>query len=322
MELQSFQKKDGTVIDRFLERRRGMREGGPRLKLSWSNWGFGTEPLEDTAARLERHGIRHIELHGNRYGPDLGYEGSETRRILDDHGIQAAGVCGIVTPDCELSSTRPHVTQRCIDYLRRQIEMCAELGGSYLLLHPGAVGRTRAYDENEAQRAADALRVVAPDFEKAGVRCCVEPVRAAEVSFCHTFGEVRAFIEAVGHRGVRHIAGDLYHMLVGERHIGETILEYGDDMINLHMADTNREALGEGFLDLDLVIMALYAIGYDEGERFCTPEPLGPGGDPYPAMFGRPDADALESLVGKTASCFRAREAQVLAASDAELRRC
>ncbi len=25
---------------------------------------------------------------------------------------------------------------------------------------------------------------------------------------------------------------------------------------------------------------------YTKGERFATPEPLGPGGDPYPAMFG------------------------------------
>lgn len=321
MELQNFQRNDAEVIDRFIEWRRGRGEDAPRLKLSWSNWGFGTEPLGESAERLARNGIRHIELHGNRYGPDLGYEKKATLGILGDHGIEVAGVCGIVTPECELSSTRPHVTQRCIDYLRRQIEMCAELGGTYLLLHPGAVGRTQSYDENEAQRAADALRVVAPDFESAGVRCAVEPVRAAEVSFCHTFREVTEFIDAVSHPGVQNIAGDLYHMLVGERHIGKTILDSGDRMINLHMADTNREALGDGFIDLDLVIMALYVVGYHEGQRFCTPEPLGPGGDPYPAMFGRPEPEALDALVGKTASCFRAREQQVLMASEDELRR-
>jgi D-psicose/D-tagatose/L-ribulose 3-epimerase len=43
-----------------------------------------------------------------------------------------------------------------------------------------------------------------------------------------------------------------------------------------------------------------------------TPEPLGPGGDPYPAMYGRPDPDRLEDLVQKTARYFRAREDAVL----------
>ena len=41
-----------------------------RLALSWSNWGFGMEPLADSAARLAKHDIRFIELHGNRYGAD------------------------------------------------------------------------------------------------------------------------------------------------------------------------------------------------------------------------------------------------------------
>jgi D-psicose/D-tagatose/L-ribulose 3-epimerase len=45
------------------------------LKLSWSNWGFGIEPLATSAARLQQAGIEWIELHGNRYGDDLGYQG-------------------------------------------------------------------------------------------------------------------------------------------------------------------------------------------------------------------------------------------------------
>ncbi len=40
-----------------------------RLKLSWSNWGFGRESLADSAARLERNNVPYIELHGNHYGP-------------------------------------------------------------------------------------------------------------------------------------------------------------------------------------------------------------------------------------------------------------
>jgi len=78
------------------------------------------------------------------------------------------------------------------------------------------------------------------------------------------------------------------------------------------MADSNRCALGAGSLDLDTIIMALYLIGYNEGNKFVTPEPLGPGGDPYPAMYGKPDPKLLDDLVNSTASYFRQREEAVL----------
>jgi sugar phosphate isomerase/epimerase len=78
------------------------------------------------------------------------------------------------------------------------------------------------------------------------------------------------------------------------------------------MADSNRCALGDGSLDLDTIIRALYLLGYNRPGCFVTPEPLGPGGDPYPAMNGRPDPARLEELVQRTSRYFRAREDAVL----------
>jgi hypothetical protein len=40
---------------------------------------------------------------------------------------------------------------------------------------------------------------------------------------------------------------------------------------------------------------------------------LGPGGDPYPAMYGKPDPARLDNLVNQTASYFRQREEELLA---------
>jgi sugar phosphate isomerase/epimerase len=283
----------------------------PRLNLSWSNWGFGMERLADSAARLQRAGIAWIELHGNHYGPDLGYEPRETLKVLGDHGIKVAGVCGMFSPDNDLSSNRPVKRQAAIDYLKREIPFTAAVGGGYLLVVPGAVGRPEKADDMEFARSADTLRIVAGLFVEHGVRAAVEPIRAAEVSFCHTIADARAYIRAVDHPGVQHINGDVYHMQVGEAHIGEAILEAGPALTNLHVADSNRCALGEGSLDVDTLIMALYLAGYNRPGCFVTPEPLGPGGDPYPAMYGLPDADLLEHLVQTTARTFREREQAV-----------
>ena len=133
------------------------------------------------------------------------------------------------------------------------------------------------------------------------------------MSFIHTFADAVDYIEAVAHSGVGHINGDVYHMQVEESHIGEAIVAAGDRLTNLHMADSNRGALGAGSMDLDTIIMALYVIGFNAPGKYVTPEPLGPGGDPYPAMHGKNDPALLDELVNQTARYFREREAVLLA---------
>ena len=283
-----------------------------RLTLSWSNWGFGMEPLADSAARLARYDIQFIELHGNRYGADIGYRAAEVNAILSGHGISVAGICGMFSADNDLSSHRGIIRQNALDYIRRNLALGKEMGAGYFLVVPGAVGRPQRFDDFEFSRSVETLRLVADLFTDTGIRAAVEPIRSAEVSFCHTVSDAVRYIKAVNHAGVQSINGDVYHMQSEECHIGEAILQAGERLVNLHMADSNRRALGEGSLDLDTIIMALYLVGFNRRGCFVTPEPLGPGGDPYPAMYGNPDKEALDDMVGKTATCFRQREEQVL----------
>lgn len=313
MKQQNYQIKDEAIHQAFAKMKKEQPEKlKKRLNLSWSNWGFGLEPLAVSCARLQKAGIRFIELHGNHYGPDLGYRPAETKRVLAEYHIQASGVCGMFSADNDLSSNRPIQRQAAIDYLKREIVFTAEMGGRYLLVVPGAVGRPAAYDDAEFERSVETLRYAADLFVTHGIRAAIEPIRAAEVSLIHTVAEAKAYIAAVGHPGIGHINGDVYHMLVSENHIGQAILDSGSMLTNLHMADTNRCALGDGFLDLDTIIRALYLIGYNNDNCFVTPEPLGPGGDPYPAMNGKPDPAKLDRLVLDTADYFRRREDEIL----------
>ncbi len=313
MKKQNYEIANEKIQTAFLELKKNHPEKlQKRLNLSWSNWGFGIESLDYSAARLQKAGISFIELHGNHYGPDIGYKVDETLKILGDHDVKAAGVCGMFSPDNDLSSNRAIHRQAAIDYLKREIEFTAAVGGKYFLVVPGAVGRPQPYDDTEFERSVDTLRIVADLFIEHNVKAAVEPIRSAEVSFIHTIADAKRYIEAVNHPGVAHINGDVYHMQTEEKHIGEALLDAGEQLINLHMADSNRCALGEGSLDLDTIIMALYLIGYNTDGRFFTPEPLGPGGDPYPAMYGNPDREILDRLVQQTATYFREREETLL----------
>ncbi|HEY3397938.1 MAG TPA: sugar phosphate isomerase/epimerase [Armatimonadota bacterium] len=311
MTKQNFEIKNDEIQAQFEIRRAGEGLGDARLNLSWSNWGFGVEPLAVSAARLQKAGLEFIELHGNHYGPHLGYEPEATLRILGDHGLRVSGVCGMFSADNDLSSNRPVQRQNALDYLRREIAFTQAVGGTYLLVVPGAVGRATPYDDMEFHRSVETLRMVAEEFVAHHVRAAVEPIRSAEVSFVHTIAEAKDYIHEVGHPGVAHINGDVYHMQSEESHLGEALLEAGGRLTNLHLADSNRCALGEGSMDYDTIIRALYVLGYNTDGRFLSFEPLGPGGDPYPAMYGRPDPARLDALVNQSVRYFREREEAV-----------
>ncbi|HUA97179.1 MAG TPA: sugar phosphate isomerase/epimerase family protein [Terracidiphilus sp.] len=313
MRQQHFEERNSRIEERFRELKKSSPEKfRPRLNLSWSNWGFGRESLGESATRLERNGVPFIELHGNHYGPDLGYKVDETLKILSDHGLRVSGVCGMFSSDNDLASNRALCRQAAIDYLKREVPFTRDVGGTYLLVVPGAVGRPKAYDDVEFDRSAETLARCGHLFTECDVKAAIEPIRSAEVSLVHSIADAKSYLRAVDHPGVAHINGDVYHMQSEEGHIGEAIVEAGEHLVNLHFADSNRCALGEGFMDVATIIRALYLIGYNREGRFVTFEPLGPGGDPYPAMHGKPDKPKLDALVSASIEYFRDCEELVL----------
>ena len=105
MRKQNFERRNNRIRRAFRELKNDHPERlARRLNLSWSNWGFGMESLRDSAKRLSKNGLLHIELHGNHYGPDLGYRLQETKCILADFGLTVGGMCGMFSAENDLSS--------------------------------------------------------------------------------------------------------------------------------------------------------------------------------------------------------------------------
>ena len=104
MTKQNFELKNDAIREAFADKMKtAAPEAGTGMNLSWSNWGFGLEPLRKSAARLRKAGIEYIELHGNHYGPDLGYKAGEVCQILDHYGIRTSGICGMFSAENDLS---------------------------------------------------------------------------------------------------------------------------------------------------------------------------------------------------------------------------
>ena len=286
-----------------------------RLNISFSNWVFGLEELEQAAERYARHDVQYIELGGDYGGEDVGYQADfgKTQSILKEYGIKCSGICGFYSHANTLSTNNNFVRQVARDYIIEETNFCKAIGGTYLLVVPGTVGTSQTYDESDFYRSAATLRSVADVFLDTGVLCAVEPINAAEVSLCPTVQSVIDYIAEVDHPGVQHINGDIYHMICGETHVGEAILAAGDRLINLHLADSNRMPLGRGMMDVDTIIRALYLIGYNAEGRFVTGEPLGMAKNSYAAMYGRKSEQEKDTLLGDLVDYFREREEELLA---------
>ncbi|WP_063892016.1 sugar phosphate isomerase/epimerase family protein [Paenibacillus sp. Soil787] len=313
MSLQNFELKNEKIRAAFTELKKVRPERfAERLNLSWSNWGFGTESLSDSAKRLQQAGIGYIELKGNHHGPDLGYGVKDTLRILAEHDLKVSGICGMFSVECDLSSNRPFHRQTALEYLKREIEFAAAVGASYMLIVPGAPGRTKGYDAMELERSVETLLMAGDLFLQHGIKAAVEPIRSDEVSFIHTVADAQNYIRSINHPGVQSINGDVYHMQSEEQHIGEALLSAGEQLVNLHMADSNRRGIGEGSMDLDIIIMALYLLDYNCQGKFVTLEPLLSGVDMYTANYGSLNQPLLDRLVQQSSSYFREREGDLL----------
>lgn len=285
-----------------------------RLDLSFSTWVFGMEDLEESLERLSRLGLGYIEIGGNYGGPDVGYQSDVegVKRLLAKYNMKCSGICGFFGDSNALSTNNNFNRQLAKDYIIHEVQFCKAIGGTYMLVVPGTVGRSVPYDSSDYARSVETLRSVADVFVENNILCAVEPINAAEVPICSTVASVKQYIKDINHPGVQHINGDIFHMLCGERHISEAILDCGDALVNLHIEDTNRMPLGNGMMDIDTIIRALYLIGYNREGRFVTGEPLGEGRDSYSLMYGKHSAAFKDSLVSDTVNYFREREEELL----------
>lgn len=315
MKLQLVDEYNKKIRDAFDQLRKDHPERfEKRLNISYSNWTFGLESLEEAAARLAKYDVKYIELGGNYGGPDVGYQADleGTKAILDTYGVMCSGICGFFGDSNALSTNNNFARQTAKEYIIEEAKFCKAIGGKYLLVVPGTVGRAQPYDSSDYARSVETLRSVADIFIETGIYCAIEPINSAEVPICSTVESAIQYINDVNHPGVQHINGDVFHMLCGETHIGQAILDCGERLVNLHVEDTNRMPLGNGMMDVDTIIRALYLLNFNREDHFVTGEPLGAGRDSYAIMYGRHPEAVKEQMLADTVGTLREREEAVI----------
>ena len=320
MKLQRYEEKSQKIREAFLKLKQEHPERlKRRLDLSFCSQCFGIEDLTESIARLADCGYSYIEVPGNYGGPDSGHHIhlEEILKAMNQYDMKCSGVCPTDFESLAFTTFDYIMKQDVKNHIRGNVAFCKALGGSYYLITAGPCGVPAPGNAGDWERSVKLVREVADCFTENGIKCVIEPVLKAFMPICNNVEEAKQYIRDVDHPGLQHIYGDLQHFLAEEDHIGEAILNCGGQMLCIHIRDTNNGLhIGNGMMDLDTVIRALYLIGFNTEGHFVVGEPNPSAymqnvpffsiGIPYPE-------EAKRRMAAEALEYFREREEEVLA---------
>jgi sugar phosphate isomerase/epimerase len=124
---------------------------------------------------------------------------------------------------------------------------------------PGiATGRTR--DQDEAL-FLEGLRPLAEHAERAGARIFIEPLNRYQNDVCVSIADALRFRDALDSPAV-FVAGDTFHMNIEEADMAASLVEAGERLGYVQMADSQRFEPGAGHIDFPSIFDALAGMGY------------------------------------------------------------
>jgi D-psicose/D-tagatose/L-ribulose 3-epimerase len=196
--------------------------------------------------------------------PDL-ITAARLRAAGEEAGV-AFTVCGAFGPDRDLSHEDPAVRATAMEYVRRCVDLAAELGAPHFVGPMySAVGRTRMLEplERDAQRAlaVESLKRLAEHAAQRGVRLAVEPLNRFETDLVNTTEQALELLDRVGADGVG-ILLDTFHMNIDEKSIGDAIRLAGDALLQVHTCENDRGTPGTGHVPWEELFAALRDIDF------------------------------------------------------------
>jgi D-psicose/D-tagatose/L-ribulose 3-epimerase len=153
-----------------------------------------------------------------------------------------------------------------------------------------------ASPEEEWAWAVEGLKELREHAGPAGVRIAIEPLNRFETNFLNRHDQALLLASEVGDDvGV---CLDVYHMNQEEADVLQAFRNAGDRLYDVHVADNNRMAPGQGQLDWAAIIGTLKEIGYDGSVtvEFVPPLDRTPANPYKNAMAAADDSLTAEQL--------------------------
>lgn len=190
-------------------------------------------------------------------------DAARLRRIAEDHGLAIAGLHWLLVAPAGLSivSDDAALRARTTAFMERLCELCAAMGGSYLVhgsprQRSVPAGGTR---ELAWERIRASLAQVARTAQRCGVTYCIEPLARGETDMVNTVAEGARLVDEVGSPALRTMI-DCSAAGQSEDEALPALLErwmptgaIGHVQVN----DPNRRGPGQGAMDFGPILQVL-----------------------------------------------------------------
>jgi D-psicose/D-tagatose/L-ribulose 3-epimerase len=272
------------------------------VKVAMHNW-MRAEPVETTIRRLAKFGYDGIEISYDSVELSPGAPGTKAvRETLRENNIECVGSISLMFAGRDLIHADPGVRESSVDYLKKCVTMIKELrdgdGQGTMSIVPSEVGKVKemASPEEEWAWAVEGLKAVHEHATGEGIRIAIEPLNRFETNFVNRHDQALLLAQEVGDDvGV---CLDVYHMNQEEADTLKAFRNAGDRLYDVHVADNNRMACGQGDLPWADIIGTLKDIGYDGSltVEFVPPLDRTPANPYKNAMAAADDSLTAEQL--------------------------
>lgn len=240
------------------------------MKLSLCNEVIRELPFERQCALAAELGYAGLELAPFTWSDDAyrmpAGERVRLRRVLADAGIVISGLHWLLVAPKGLSITTPDAAlwQRTVDVMAALVDLCAELGGAYLVHGSPAQRLLKGNGDGAAQRAEAAFAAMAPRAAKAGVVYCIEPLAPRETDFVNRVEDAAAIVRRIASPAVRTMI-DTSAAAAAESMTPADLVRHwlpSGLIAHVQLNDRNRRGPGQGDDRFAPVLQALKAGGY------------------------------------------------------------
>ncbi|MBS0540422.1 MAG: sugar phosphate isomerase/epimerase [Proteobacteria bacterium] len=239
------------------------------MKLSLCNEVIRELAFDRQCALAAGLGYRGLEIAPFTFGDEAwrmpaGKRG-DIRSACKAAGLEVSGLHWLLAAPAGLSITTADRTvwQKSVDVLRASVELCADLGGAYLV--HGSPAQRRVADASDAKRAEEAWTLAAEAAAKAGVVYCLEPLAQPECNFINTLAEASAMVQRIGNPAFTSMIDTLAASLMEPEPVDRVIRKWVPTGMVKHVQlnDRNKRGPGEGQDKFAPVLAALAETGYD-----------------------------------------------------------
>ncbi len=232
------------------------------LPLGACSWIYGTTSLDETLGRIAAAGCDGVEL----LGEPARWKPNEVRNLLSSTGLAPLALtasCMVPQTQRDLAHPDPSVRAAAVAYMVDCLRFAAEVGAPIVQMLPSGESRLAPIStrEQEWRWSVEGMQAAAQESERIGVRLTIEPLNRYEAYLVTTTLEALAYLRDVGSPQVG-MTLDLFHANIEEPDIPAAIRAAGPLLWHVHAADTNRQGLGWGHLDVTPIAAALREVRY------------------------------------------------------------